>query len=206
LQINLRRLEEPNAPWSCTVKLITGYQYDPTAHESETPDYRFWRKMPEEKRDIFAQVTNPDDLEAILQRAQLAILNPGDPWQTYSSIDVDSMLGTNASLQTAPYQVEFSPNIISLDIEAPGLYNLSFIDLPGVINQTANDQDQYLTKLVKHLVKKYIDTDNALVVLAAPMDVDLNNSTAASTIKKIKNCKDRCVGKSPLSHPLNMEN
>jgi hypothetical protein len=61
-------------------------------------------------------------LEGAIRLAQLATLNPGRDPHMYAS--------GNMPVNT-PYQVPFSPNIISLEIVAPGLPNLSFYDLPG---------------------------------------------------------------------------
>jgi hypothetical protein len=70
----------------------------------------------------FATVHEKTDLESCLRRAQLAILNPGQDPRTF---------GPARKIGNAATEVPFSPNIISLEIAAPGLPNLSFYDLPG---------------------------------------------------------------------------
>jgi len=95
-------------------------------------------------------------------------------------------------------QQEFSPNVVCLDISGPGLPNLSFYDLPGVINQTEDGTKPYLVKLVKNLVKDYIKSENALILLACSMEGDCANSSASRILRNLK-AEHRCIGEPPYS-------
>lgn len=57
---------------------------------------------------VIATTENPTDLEDILRRAQLAILNPGDDPLKYvcASVPVEEL----------SHRVEFSPNIVRIDV------------------------------------------------------------------------------------------
>ena len=91
------------------------------------------------------------------------------------------------------HQVKFSPNVVRLDISGPGLPNLSFYDLPGVINQSEVAEEEYLVNLVKNLVKEYIKADNCINLLAIPMTDDPANSSASRLIREVK-AEARTVG------------
>jgi hypothetical protein len=71
----------------------------------------------------FSTLYEKRDLEGTIRMAQLATLNPGRDPRIYADGNVTAH---------TPTQVPFSPNIISLEIVAPGLPNLSFYDLPGM--------------------------------------------------------------------------
>lgn len=79
--------------------------------------------------------------------------------------------------------MKFSPNVVRLEISGPGLPNLSFYDLPGVINVSDVPEESYLVDLVKNLVKQYIKADNCINILALPMTDDPANSSASRLIR-----------------------
>jgi hypothetical protein len=81
----------------------------------------------------FSTVFSKDELEAAIRRAQVATLNPQNPPSRYM----------NPEYNDHSIYVQFSPNIISLEIYAPNIPNLSFYDLPGVISQS-RDVSTYL--------------------------------------------------------------
>ena len=91
------------------------------------------------------------------------------------------------------YQVKFSPNVIRLEISGPFLPNLSFYDLPGVINVSDVPEEGYLVDLVKNLVKEYIQADNSINLLTLPMTDDPANSSASKLIRDEK-AEARTVG------------
>lgn len=104
-------------------------------------------------------ITNKSDVEPALRRAQEKILNPS---------------GTGNPLQ-------FSKNVVCVDLQGPDLTDLSFIDLPGLqtllvllirransalgIIQNAEDD---IVKLVENLVVSHIK-GNCLILVALPM-------------------------------------
>lgn len=132
----------------------------------------------------FATVTDKDELEPMLRKAQLAVLNPRNNPQTYVTMDLNSTPMSR--------QVGFSPNIVSLEIQSPHLPELSFYDLPGSINVIEDGEDPSLVKLIKSLVTFYLKDDMCLVLLACGADQDVETST---TFKFIKDCNatQRCA-------------
>lgn len=132
----------------------------------------------------FAHIRSKEELLDVLERAQLATLNPGSSFESYKP-------GT--PLLSRTHQVKFSPNIIRLDIAGPGLPNLSFYDLPGVINVSEVPDEAYLVDLVRNLVKQYIRAPDCINVLALTMTHDVANSSAFGLIHEMK-AEPRTVG------------
>jgi hypothetical protein len=133
----------------------------------------------------FATVKSKDEVSSALRWAQLAILNPG------TSIDKYKPGFNTRTLETL--EVKFSPNIVRVDISGSKLPNLSFYDLPGVINNYEVDEERYLVSLVKALVMQYVEQENCNIVLALPMTDDPANSNALAIIKELE-AQSRTVG------------
>ena len=114
----------------------------------------------------------------MLRWAQLATLNPGNIHKIYRS-------GKN---HTTPdtIQVKLSPNVVRIDIAGPALPNLSFYDLPGVINNVGRHGEEYLMKLVQNLVKDHVHADNYISLFALPITDDTANSNTARIVKEAK--------------------
>lgn len=130
--------------------------------------------LPNPEITRFGTVRNKNDLENVIRAAQLATLNPG----------VDPKMYMDLKVSTDHTAIEFSPNLISLEISGPSLPNLTFYDLPGVIAQTQNINDPHPVKLVKNLVRQYVQEENTLILLAAPMDAEIENATAVRIVSK----------------------
>lgn len=181
LEINL---SESDNPWACRVLLTKKYMYDNTARAKRATHAKplgpWIEQEPEEIH--FANITDKDALQETLKNAQLATLNPGRAPE-------DFVLGEENDTQ-----VKFSPNVVRLDISAPGFPNLSFYDLPGVINVAEVEEEKYLVTLVRNLVKDYIRADNCIVLLTMPMTDDATNSSAAGIIRDVPGATERTLG------------
>lgn len=142
--------------------------------------------IPQDPEDFpFSLIKNKSQIPHILRLAQLATLNPSQPYENY--------IPGGAANPDLGIQVEFSPNIIRLDISGPGLPNMSFYDLPGVISVHELAEDQYLVELVKNLVIDYIQDSNCINLLTLPMTDDPSNSNASVLIRRAK-AEARTVG------------
>jgi len=79
--------------------------------------------LSEQTKELFGDdITDKDLVKDRIERAQLAILNPSLPAETFLVADTDS-----GSLS----ELSFSSNIVCLEITGPEYTDLSFIDLPG---------------------------------------------------------------------------
>ncbi|EKG12798.1 hypothetical protein MPH_10041 [Macrophomina phaseolina MS6] len=190
MQITLTENKEPNARWRCKISLRREFNYVSQRVElpmgQKVPHFYPWDESETPETVRFKTVSNKKDLQHAIYQAQLATLSPGADPATFVNMD-------EIPIGSGPFEVQFSPNLVCLDISAPDLPNLSFYDLPGVISQTENGGDPHIIKLVKQLVKRYVAKDNALVLLACSMENDIQNSSAAGLLRKY-GAIDRCLG------------
>lgn len=187
LEINLVESPETRSQWTCKITLITRYYHDNDLLERATKIRPLGPWIAQDRTDKFhfATLTSKTQVEDALHRAQLAILNIGNSHEEYK-------LGL--PLPKDNVKVKFSPNVIQLDISGPDLPNLSFYDLPGVINVSEIAREEYLVTLVKNLVKEYISTSDCINLLAIPMTDDPANSSASRLIQEVKGARGRTVG------------
>ena len=134
----------------------------------------------------FASTSDRDQVADLLEWAQIATLNPRSPHDAY-------MPESSKFTGERTHQVKFSPNVVRVDIRGPNLPNLSFYDLPGVINVSDVADEEYLVNLVKNLVKEYIRDDKCINLLTLPMTDDPANSSASRLIRDVK-AEARTVG------------
>lgn len=186
MEINLSECNRDES-WSCKIYLCIKYSYHPGVKiPKEVQSLGPW--IEQDRDEIpFITITDKNMVQEALKWAQLAVLNPRKPWPEY-------VPGQNEGTDDNAYNVKFSPNIIRVDISAPGFPNLSFYDLPGVITQTEDDGDGYMVLLVRKLVKNYISQENCIVILTHTMTDDATNSSAAGIIRGIKGAKKRTLG------------
>lgn len=188
LEINLTESAEVSDEWSCSVSLVKKYVYLGKAAKAEGATSKRplgpWKSQDYPEDLPFASVTSKDDVVDALERAQLATLNPSSSYEKYKP---------GNPILWKDHQVKFSPNVIRLDISGPDLPNLSFYDLPGVINVSEVPEEAYLVDLVRNLVKEYIQAEDCINLLALTMTDDPANSSAFSLVKEVK-AEERTVG------------
>ena len=194
LEINLT---ESTTVWNCNVSLSKKYMYEGNLgirtqargfirSEGATRDRPLGPWRPQDTEDIhFATITSKDDVADVLQLAQLATLNPGT--------SPDNYMPGQRHIANTSLQVKFSPNMIRLDISGPDLPNLSFYDLPGVINVSDLPEESYLVNIVKNLVKEYVRAEDSINLLAMPMTDDPANCSAFRLIRDLK-AENRTIG------------
>lgn len=167
--------------WICNISLLLRYQYNPNM----TSEYEGWEDLGSQQRIEFQEVYDKADLERWLRLAQIAICQP-EP--SAKAADIAKMNDLNYG-----YTIEFSPNIISIEISAPGLPEMSLTDLPGTINVHQDASKQYLVDFIGALVKTYLEEEHAHILLAASADQNLENSTAMKCINN-HNASARSMG------------
>lgn len=193
LEINLSENNDAGGAWACRVLLVQRYIFDgdgkvgklafgPTKKRPLGP----WIEQdPEEV--LFVTLTDKNKLQEAIKWAQLATLNPRTSYKEF-------IPGNNSGTDENYLEVKFSPNIVRLDISAPKFPNLSFYDLPGVINVAEVEEERFLVTLVENLVREYIKAENCIVILTLPMTDDATNSSAARIIRDVKGAKERTLG------------
>lgn len=185
MEINLSE-SGTNVPWTCKVWLSRDYNFGPNI-KMPTPKRKLGPWIEQDREDEhFMTLTDKAQVQETLKWAQLAILNPHRSSKDY-------IPGSNVDTDPTSTKVKFSPNIVRLDISAPGFPNLSFYDLPGVISLTEFENENYLVPLVEKLAKTYITQENCIVLLAQTMTDDATNSRTARIIRDA-GAKMRTVG------------
>jgi hypothetical protein len=96
--------------WICHV-FLRRYSSSGGANSSELSKERFGD-----------DITDSDLVKDRVERAQLAILNPSSPAETFLDANAD------LSIQS---ELSFSNSIVCLEITGPDYSDISFVDLPG---------------------------------------------------------------------------
>lgn len=117
------RLSNSPEPWKCQI-LLRIEKDDFGARLSQVTETKFGPVLFDKTK-----------LEPMLRRAQLAILNPSVPAEDFVEYDLKNIVhGTppNGSIKS----LQFSGNVVCLDLSGPDVVDLSFIDLPGRYSPT----------------------------------------------------------------------
>ncbi|KAJ3559507.1 hypothetical protein NM688_g311 [Phlebia brevispora] len=158
------RLIHSNRPWQCQVLL-----------RKETDENG--NKIPAKEVPFGPLLHDKTQLEEMLRRAQLAVLNPSVSPSLFENFDTKSLKPGEKPLGSVK-QLAFSDDVVCLDLQAPEVTDLSFIDLPGIISNVASGEDRGNIEAVKSMVKEHIK-GNTLILLTITMRDDIDNQGAA---------------------------
>ncbi|KAL5513429.1 hypothetical protein ACEPAH_3828 [Sanghuangporus vaninii] len=163
--------------WEC--KIFLRFEYDETGAEIS----------PIEKVPFGSTLTSVDDVELALRRAQAAILNypkPSDLFLMKTRNELEYYRKPEAFKNGT---LKFSKNVVVVDIFDPDCGNLSFVDLPGLIQ---NDE-QEVVRLVEDLVMSNIQ-GNCLILVTIPMSDDMENQRAMRLALDADKDRSRTIG------------
>ncbi|KAJ7590319.1 P-loop containing nucleoside triphosphate hydrolase protein [Mycena floridula] len=132
-------------------------------------------------------ITDPKQVELTLRRAQLAALNPKLPFDTILSASEDEL--RRLSSEAVSNGAGFTHDVVCIDLEGPALTDLSFIDLPGLI-QNAEPE---VVSLVENIVISHIK-GNCLILVALPMTDDIENQKALRLARQEDPAGIRTIG------------
>ncbi|KAG1727762.1 P-loop containing nucleoside triphosphate hydrolase protein [Suillus paluster] len=113
-------------------------------------------------------ITDRSEVEVWLRRAQAAILNPNIPSSSFHTKTIEE-------LRNARNTLKFSRNVVCVSIEDPDATDLSFYDLPGLIQ----NEEAETVALVKSMAEHYTETENTIILTTIPMSwyvYELRNS------------------------------
>ncbi|KAJ7208660.1 P-loop containing nucleoside triphosphate hydrolase protein [Mycena pura] len=113
-------------------------------------------------------ITDKNEVETMLRRAQLAVLDPG--------VEKEVMNMTVEQLKDRMKDetiAKFSQNVVCVDLEGPDLTELQFVDLPGLIQNATPE----VVRLVEEMVVGSIG-GNCLILVTIPMTDDMENQKA----------------------------
>ncbi|KAI8896873.1 P-loop containing nucleoside triphosphate hydrolase protein [Globomyces pollinis-pini] len=168
-----RLSEVHDQPWKCKVSL----RFDVTNDNeplSKPHDQPFGG-------DIF----DVNEVEERLKRAQKAILNP--------SISVDNVLSTH-DLDLIENEIEFTRNVVCIEISGPGVGVLTVIDLPGIISNTENKKDRKYINLIRDMCTYFMKQKNMIIVECLTCKDDIANQSVHSIARETDPEGMRTVG------------
>jgi hypothetical protein len=186
----------------CTVSLQQEYDYHPNPNRpirqsdiTKRNQFPPWVQRPRVETKFFKTIyeQDPMGIDEILKWAQIATLNPSQNHEQY--VPGEGIYARETDLEIARQSTEarFSPNVVSVEMKGPSYPGLSFFDLPGIFAISEVKGDDYLVDVVENLTRKYVDRREAIIMLALPMDHDLDNSRALKIIRD-SNAEDRTIG------------
>jgi hypothetical protein len=121
-------------------------------------------------------ISNKGDVELMLRRAQAAILNPARELHEFATMSAKELkhLGKN--------ELQFSRNTVCVDLSAPDLADLAFVDLPGKSCQKffvfecsfdaglgiIQNAEEDIVTMVESLVSSHIKR-NCIILVTLPM-------------------------------------
>ncbi|KDR71864.1 hypothetical protein GALMADRAFT_253646 [Galerina marginata CBS 339.88] len=150
--------------WSCTIELRRDFGTDGNRLTNPTIE-------------TFGQVIeNRSLVELQIRRAQAAILSPHRPASDFYGLS-KAELGANA--KNDQNILQFSKNVVQVNVKDPNATDLTFVDLPGLIHNAEKD----LINIVHDLAEDYIRAKNTLIVIAMPMTDDIQNIQAVTLAK-----------------------
>ncbi|KAF7979740.1 hypothetical protein HWV62_41114 [Athelia sp. TMB] len=139
-----------------------------------------------EESSFGTPITNKDDVELALRRAQAAVLNPEFPPSFFVSISEADLA---AIMLNNEKTLRFSRNVLCVDISGPDLTDLAFVDLPGIIQNAPRK----MVTLVEDLVLSHIQ-GNCLILVALPMTDDIENQKALRLARQVDAEGQRTIG------------
>ncbi|KAI0060571.1 hypothetical protein BV25DRAFT_945522 [Artomyces pyxidatus] len=130
-------------------------------------------------------ITSKDLIEERIFRAQLALLNPKEDFNEFLTCAITGELS---------FESTFSTNIICLEISGRDEPDLTFVDLPGIIQNVGRDGNPDDISLVEKLVVSYIERDNCFILLTIPCETDFATQGAHTLARRYDPEGKRTVG------------
>ncbi|KAF9220695.1 hypothetical protein BS17DRAFT_810582 [Gyrodon lividus] len=159
--------------WSCTVSLR--FTFDQSG-----------QNLPKlETKPFGGAITERSEMEIWLRRAQAALLNPSVDQREFYRKTVSEL-----KEMTPRNTLKFSKNAVVVSIKDPGATDVSFVDLPGLIQ---NDSLE-VVDLVRGLVNSEIERPNTIILVTIPMSDDMENQGAMQLAKKADPNGERTIG------------
>ncbi|KZT66613.1 hypothetical protein DAEQUDRAFT_714663 [Daedalea quercina L-15889] len=171
------RLSSSTEPWRCQVSIRWEFDSD-------------GKRRHEVQEALFGGlITNKDEVELMLRRAQAAVLNPDIPAAKFVTMSAGGLNADSGGLQTRSKRMQFSRNVVCIDLAGPDLTDLSFVDLPGIIQNAEPETVQ----LVENLVLSHIK-GNCLILVTCPMSDDIDNQKALRLARDVDPSGLRTIG------------
>ncbi|TCD68938.1 hypothetical protein EIP91_009328 [Steccherinum ochraceum] len=129
-------------------------------------------------------ITDPNDVEIWLRRAQAALLSANSPSHAFVDKTADEL---RVMQKSDPFG--FSNNVVCVSVAGPGMANLTFVDLPGLIQ---NAESSVVAK-VEGMLRSHLK-GQCLIVVAMPMSDDIQNQKAVQIAREADPTGKRTIG------------
>ncbi|KAI0820853.1 P-loop containing nucleoside triphosphate hydrolase protein [Trametes gibbosa] len=136
-------------------------------------------------------LATPAEVEIWIRRAQAAVLCPHILPEAFTSKSREELKGLTDS-RNDPRVLRFTKSVVVVDIHDPNGADLSFVDLPGLI-QNAED-DPTLVPLVEKMTQNYIARAATIILVSVPAEDDLDNPRAFMLAREADSEKQRTIG------------
>ncbi|KAH9851169.1 P-loop containing nucleoside triphosphate hydrolase protein [Lenzites betulinus] len=143
-----------------------------------------------------ALLTDKADVEPMLRRAQAAILSVSAmssgrdaAVRQFEGMAMEEVRRSADPRTGGARVLAFSRNTICVDLKGPELVDLSFVDLPGIVQNAEAE----IVQLVEDLVTSYCQ-GNCLILVALPMSDDIENQKAARIARHADPSGKRTIG------------
>jgi GTPase SAR1 family protein len=164
-------------PWQCQISLR--FEFDDRGE-----------RLDEARQMHFgAVIYQREEVELRIRRAQLAILHPKVPYTEFLNLEETTIRDSGGIKGWEA--LEFSKNTVCLEITGPDVTDLSFVDLPGIIQY--HKKSPHMVKVVEDMVASNIQ-GNCLILVALPMSDDIENQKAAQLAKDVDPDGVRTIG------------
>ncbi|KAJ4492602.1 P-loop containing nucleoside triphosphate hydrolase protein [Lentinula edodes] len=160
--------------WKCMIKLRI--EYDPSGELQGNSTLI-----------EFCTLSSPANVDLWLRRAQASILcreRPISDFQIMSLNELKRLKPGEGSM------LAFSMNVIQVQLEDPEATDLTFIDLPGLIQNASQSE----ISIAQDLVKKNIKEIGTVILITIPMSDEMENQEAVRLAKQADPSSDRTIG------------
>ncbi|OBZ73062.1 Interferon-induced GTP-binding protein Mx2 [Grifola frondosa] len=158
---------EAESKWTCQVSL---------RRTGETSDFPFSPVL-----------TSKNEVEIWLRRAQTAILSPHRAAAYFTAKGREDL---RSLTKDDPEMHKFSSDVVVIEIHDPEGADLSFVDLPGLIQ----NEEQAVIDLIRGLVNHYIKSDSTIILVTMPASDDIENQEAMRLAKQADPEGKRTIG------------
>ncbi|KAI8716830.1 hypothetical protein NCS52_00977400 [Fusarium sp. LHS14.1] len=99
---------------------------------------------------------------------------------------------------------DFSKDVLRLEIQGPGMYPLTLVDLPGLFHAETETQSLAGKETVDQLVESYMKQKNSIILVVVSANSQLASHMALRRVKEMDPKRQRTIGvitKPDLTHP-----
>jgi hypothetical protein len=129
------------------------------------------------------------NISDMVSRAQLALLNPA----MRSDIFVSKKIADPVAHEEKG-QLQFTRNVVCVDVKGPSVSNLTLIDLPGIIRSSDRPEERKNIGIVKSVINEYISKPNAIIVCCVSMKQEMENTVVREMARRVDPTGTRTLG------------